>query len=166
MRSTHRCWLRCVAGGLLLCWLLGCSKQGFDLEFNMKAVVPDIELTIDASNGVAPIDLGNNTYRIDLDESGRASIPDTWPIASFHRTFINTLEGRMVQLEDFRIEESDWEMAYKNERTANGVRSSSIKEGSKYRMRIKWLNSSVKPEVPVSDDTSAATVDEAEQKKF
>lgn len=166
MRSTHRCWLGCVAGGLLLGWFLGCSQQGFDLEFNMKVVVPDIELTIDTSNGVAPTDLGNNTYRIALDESGRASIPDTWPIASFHRTFINTPEGRMVERDDFQIEESDWEMACKNERTATGVRSSSTKEGSKYRMRIKWLNTLVRPEVPVSDDTSAATVGEAEQKKF
>jgi hypothetical protein len=117
----------------------------------MPVVVEDIELTVDSHNGVNPVDVGNNTYRIDLDESGKARIPDTWPIASFHRTFIKTPVGRMTQLDDFRIVDSNRQMARKSEPTANGVRSWSVKDGSKYRMRVNWLNPVAKSQLAVDD---------------
>jgi hypothetical protein len=117
----------------------------------MPVVVEDIELTVDSHNGVNPVDVGNNTYRIDLDESGKARIPDTWPIASFHRTFIKTPVGRMTQLDDFRIVDSSRQMPRKSERTANGRRSWTVKEGSKYQMRVNWLNPAAKSQLATND---------------
>jgi hypothetical protein len=119
--------------------LLGCTESGYDLEFVMPVSVEQIELTMDKTGGVEPENVGNNTYRIELDDEGKARIPSDWPIRTFHRTFIVTPQGRMQENMDFRFGQSRWKWRYSTERTESGVTSKNVLDGSVWTIPIvEW----------------------------
>ena len=127
--ASPKCWI----GILFVAVFLGCQKKNYKIEYHVSSEVKQIELKIDFAKGVRPRWIQGNTYAIDLDEQGRATINSTWPITQWHQDFL-VIQGKRARIFD---DDSEWDYPTVVTRTANGVTSRTKVDGSIYRINLE-----------------------------